>query len=126
MDGLVNLQVTASTTYGAADKAVSSEDEWTPVPITRTLWIHNLYCSAHQNFTALVALSNGTTIRKTLIDDLSVSIPDNTDNVTVADIDLAGIVNTTDVIYYGRNALYARYGPSSNGMTLYHRVVDRC
>lgn len=109
-DSAFDVVLTVNTTYTASSSSSSSLNlSTTPqlVPVKQTLLIRNVDCAARQNFTAHIALANGTTIRKTWIDHLHLVIPAGTANVSVRQIDLDHIADSTTVIYYGTGGLTA-------------------
>ncbi|KZP15495.1 hypothetical protein FIBSPDRAFT_1048136 [Athelia psychrophila] len=107
-DTYFDVVFTVNTTYGStASSSLNLTTTPQLVPVTQTLLIKNLYCSSPQNFTAHIALTNGTTIRKTWINHLHLALPPGTANVTVNQIDLDNIANSEMVIHYGPGGLTA-------------------
>lgn len=115
----MSVKTTVNTTYGASTSK-SLTNQTVQVPFQNVLRIKNFYCANDQNFTAYVELTNGTIIRKTWINDLTVHLPSNTQQVIVNDIDLGGIVSDNTTIKYqpwtGESSpIIAEFGAGSNG-----------
>ena len=106
-DADFDVVLNVNTTYAASSSSLNLTSIPQLVPVTQTLLIRNVDCASRQNFTAHIALANGTTIRKTWVDYLHLVIPPGTANVSVRQIDLNHIADSTTVIYYGKGGLTA-------------------